>query len=353
MPSFTHNPCRAMRPSRLPAVRLLLVIAMWVTSSPAQQPAGESVLLRRLGDHLDSLAARDEFSGVVTLARGGATVFARAYGQARREVGQANTVETAFNLGSINKHFTRVAVMQLAAEGKVALDSPLAVAWPSYPNPDVARRVTLRQLLEHRSGIGGNIFAAPVGGTRLDLRHNRDFIPLFAGRPLDFAPGTNQRYSNAGYVVLGGVVEAVSGEDYYAYVRRHIYEPAGMTRTCHLPVDSLPPWAAVGYTRSEGGLPGTGPLRPNTGLMPGRGSAAGGGYATAGDMLLFLKAVREGRVPGAQGAGIGIAGGAPGLNAAVEGDLPGGYDLVVMANLDPPAAEEVAATVRTWLGAAD
>lgn len=313
----------------------------------ASSPLSEAELVQRLGATLDSLAKLDEFSGVVLLAKQGTPVFQRAYGFADRESKRPNDVETAFNIGSINKLFTGIAIRQLSAEGKLHLDSSLATYWPDYPNPDVARRVTIRQILQHRSGIGGDIFAAPPGKTRHDLRHNNDFLQLFASRPLDFEPGSQQRYSNAGFIVLGALIERVSGKDYYDYVRERIYAPAGMRRTGAWPPDSLPANTARGYTRRSG------LVEPNTALLPGRGSAAGGGYSTAHDLMRLVQAMREGKIPGAPPAGVGIAGGAPGLNAAVDGDLPGGYDLIVLANLDPPSAMRVARTVRGWLGARD
>lgn len=337
--------------------RLSFVLAAACLAAPvvvrAQQPSPvpETELVARMGAALDSLAAAGEFSGVVVLARGGQPVFQHAYGMADRAARRANTVETAFNVGSINKVFTQVAIRQLANAGKLSLDSTLATYWPDYPNAEVARRVTIRQLLQHRSGIGGNIFAAPAGGSRHDVRHNRDYLQLFVNEPLRFEPGTRQQYSNAGYVVLGMLVERLSGEDYYDYVRRHVYEPAGMTRTAAWAVDSLPANTALGYTRGEGQEPG--PARANTELLPGRGSSAGGGYSTAADLVRFLQALREGKVPGGPPPGIGAAGGAPGINALMEGDLPGGYDLVVMTNLDPPAAERVGRMIRGWLGATD
>lgn len=306
----------------------------------------------RLAKTLDSLTALDQFSGVVLLAKDGAPVFEHAYGMADREARRPNDVETAFNLGSINKVFTQIAIRQLAAAGTLDLDSTLVHYWPDYPNADVARRVTIRQLLQHRSGIGGNIFGAPAGGARHDVRRLVDFLPLFVHEPLQFEPGSKDQYSNAGYVVLGLLVERLSGESYYDYVRRHIYEPAGMTRTAHVPIDSLPPNTAVGYThRDSTGAPT--PLHRNSELMPGRGSSAGGGYSTVHDLLRFLLALRAQRIPGGGPAGLGIGGGAPGLNAAVEGDLPGGYDVIVLANLDPPTAEKIARLVRGWLGARD
>jgi len=333
-------------------MRQLLLAATLAASMQAQQPATPSPdeLSRRLGSLLDSLAARDEFSGVVVLGRGGKAVIQKAVGFADREARVVNTTETAFNLGSINKVFTATAIRQLALDGKLSLDSTLIRYLPDYPNPDVARRVTIRQLLEMRSGIGGNIFAAPPGGTRQDVKHNRDYIQLFANQPLEFEPGTDRRYSNAGYIVLGAVIERVSGEDYYDYVRKHIYDVAGMTRTAHHTSDALPPNTARGYTRGEAGN-GAGPLAVNTATLPGRGSAAGGGYSTAQDLLRFVAALHDARMRGGPPAGIGAAGGAPGINAVLDGALPGGYDLVVLSNIDPPSAERVARTVRGWLGA--
>jgi len=335
---------------RIPAsiVSAAFSIAAW-TGLSAQGPAPipEAELVRRLGATLDSLSRLDQFSGVVLLAKNGAPVFERAYGFADREAKRPNTVETAFNIGSINKQFTAIAVRQLAADGKLHLDSTLATYWPDYPNRDVARRVTIRQMMSHRSGICGNIFGAPQGKTRHDVRHNNDYLQLFGERPLDFEPGSQQRYSNAGFVVLGMLVERLSGQDYYRYVREKIYNPAGMIRTGAWPVDSLPPNTAIGYSM-EGGA-----IARNTATLPGRGSSAGGGYTTAQDLMRFVQALRDRKVPAGPPPGIGIAGGAPGLNATVEGDLPGGYDLIVLANLDPPAAERVGRIVRTWLGAAD
>jgi CubicO group peptidase (beta-lactamase class C family) len=333
------------------AAAALLLAGPAAAQAPPPAPIAEDSLVRRLAATLDSLAARDRFAGVVVLARSdGSRAFAHAYGYADREAKRPNDLATAFNLGSINKIFTMTAIRQLAAAAKLSLDSTLATYWPDYPNADVARRVTIRQLLEHRSGIGGDIFRPPASGRRIDLRRNADFVPLFAREPLLFAPGADQRYSNAGYVVLGGVIARVSGEDYYDYVRRHVYQPAGMSRTAHFALDSLPPNTAIGYTRGEDDTPDSATVHRNTDLLPGRGSAAGGGYSTADDLLRFVHAAREGRIQEAPSGAFGIAGGAPGVNGVVETRLPGGYDLVALANLDPPAAIRVAQAVRGWLG---
>lgn len=289
---------------------------------------------------IDSLVKNGDFSGVVLVARNGVPEFERAYGMADRDAGRPNDLETAFNVGSINKFFTAIGIRQLAAAGKLDIDSSLARAWPDYPNPDVARRVTIRQILEHRSGIGGNIFGAPPGKTRHDVLSLADYFGLFKDQPLQFEPGSRQQYSNAGYIVLGLLIERLSGERYYDYVRRHIFEPAGMTRTASWKVDSLPANTAIGYASGA----------RNTELLPGRGSSAGGGYSTAHDLLRLLNALREHKIANAPEAGmVGVAGGAPGLNAVMEGDLEGGYDVIVLANLSPPAAERVGQLIRSAL----
>ncbi|HET9453053.1 MAG TPA: serine hydrolase domain-containing protein [Gemmatimonadaceae bacterium] len=330
-------------------MKAALLSALLLAAPLSAQPAlDEAELFRRIESHVDSLAKADRFSGVVLLARNGKPVFERAWGFADREAKRPNTVETAFNIGSINKLFTTIAIRQLEAAGKLHLDSTLARAWPDYPNPDVARRVTIRQMLGHRAGISGNIFAAPAGKSRHDVRHNNDFLPLIVNEPLAFEPGARQQYSNAGFVLLGMLVERLSGKDYYEYVRENVYAPAGMARTAAYPVDALPPNTAIGYT----GTPGA--RERNTASLPGRGSAAGGGYSTPHDLVRFLQALRGGKIANGPPAGsVGIAGGAPGLNAIMEGDLPGGYDLVVMANMDPPAANQVGRAIRGWLGSPD
>lgn len=339
--------------------RPFLLVVLGLPACPpllAQGPAGplpRERLVPAVEQLLDSLVREDRFSGVVLLADGDEPVLERAYGLADRESRRPNTLATRFNIGSINKAFTATAVRQLAAQGRLSLDDRLARHLPEYPNRAVAEQVTLRQLLDHTAGVGGNIFGAPPGLSRSQLRHNRDFIQLFAAEPLAFAPGTERRYCNACYVLLGAVIERVSGRDYYEYVREHVLRPAGMDATDSYALDSLPPNTAVGYTRGGPGMPQQGALRRNTDLLPGRGSAAGGGYSTARDLWNFARAVRERRIQGAPEGGLGVAGGGPGINAILESGLAGRYTLVVLANMDPPVAEEIGRRVRSWLGEQD
>jgi CubicO group peptidase (beta-lactamase class C family) len=329
---------RQLHRSALAALTILLT-----RSAHAQSPEITSdELLSRLTKLADSLAKRDELSGVVLVTKDGQPVFERAYGFADREARRANTVGTTFNISSIGKRFTQVATGQLEAAGKLHLDSTIASVWPDYPNRDVAQAVTIRQLLEHRSGIAGDIFQRPM-----TLRRNRDYIALFASDSLHFKPGTREEYSNAGYVVLGEIIARASGEDYYAYVKRHVFDPAAMTASGFFARDSLPPSAAIGYTRK-----GSAAWARAEDVQPRRGSAAGGAYTSARDLLKFILANRSGQlgVPMDSRRSV-IAGGSPGSNGVVAEGLPGGYDLIVLENLDPPSADAIVAPVMSWLGA--
>jgi D-alanyl-D-alanine carboxypeptidase len=308
-----------------------------------------------LGKELQAEAAADTFSGVVLLAKDGKAIFRQAYGMADLGLKVPNNPETKFNLGSINKMFTRTAVEQLALDGKLAFEDTIAKWLPDYPDKDVAAKVTVRQLLDMRSGLGDFFGPAFHDAAKDRFLTPRDYFPLFTGKPLLFAPGSEQRYSNAGYLVLGAIVEAASGQSYYDYVREHIYKPAGMADTDSWELDVPVPNRAAGYTLDgpRGPAPGGG-RRNNLFLTSFKGSSAGGGYSTVDDMLRFDTALRSGLLfkNGRKIAGVGAAGGTPGCNALLE-QMDGGYTLIVLANYDPPVAENLGRKVRGWLGMAD
>jgi CubicO group peptidase (beta-lactamase class C family) len=326
-------------------------------------PPGETAALAAWDARLDSLSAAGAFSGAVLVAKGDSVLLRTAYGLASRADRRPNRADTRFNLGSINKIFTKLAIGQLVEQGKVRLDDTIDRYLPDYPKP-VASKVTVRQLLEHRGGIADIFGESYDRADRSKLRSVADWIPLFRDKPLAFEPGTKSEYSNGGYVLLGAIVEKASGEDYYDYVRRHIYAPLGMGSTDHYAGDQNVANLATGYTRDrgDGARPDASGLSDNAFSRPMRGSPAGGGYSTLDDLLRFTRAIRAGTLlraetrrdgfaelgPGPGGeAGLGIGGGAPGLNAAVE--MSGPYTILVLANLDPPTAERAASQLRRWL----
>ena len=176
-----------------------------------------AVLRRRLEDE----AASDRFSGVVLVAKEGKPIFAQAYGMADREHHSANTLQTRFSLASMNKMFTAVALMQQVQAGKVGLDDPLGKYLTDYPNKDLAATVTIGELLTNTGGTG-DIWGPEFDKHRLELHTVQDYIHLYGNRALRFEPGSRWEYSNYGFILLGAVIEKVSGENYSDYVREHV-----------------------------------------------------------------------------------------------------------------------------------
>jgi CubicO group peptidase (beta-lactamase class C family) len=291
-------------------------------------------------------AAAEEFSGVVLVAQNGAPLFEEAYGFADRDKKIPNRVATKFNIGSMNKSFTKLAVTQLVAENKVGLDDPVKKYLPDYPNPEAAAKVTVRHLLDMTSGIGDFFGDRYEATPKEKIRSLRDYLPLFADKPLEFEPGTKNQYSNGGYIVLGLIVEKASGIDYYTYVREHIYKPAGMTDSDSYDKDAVVPNRATGYVRDGSAW------RTNFATLPGKGSSAGGGYSTVRDLFKYWMAWKDGKLGGANEETrnpLAIAGGAPGLNATLIWEPNSAYAIIVVSNFDPPSATRLAQQIRAWL----
>ena len=198
---------------------------------------------------LQKQVAADKFSGCVLVARAETPIFRKAYGLASKRFNVPNQIDTKFNLGSINKVFTKVAVMQLFEQHKLSLEDYVSKHLPNYPS-DVASKVKINHLLNHTSGMG-NYFNEKFEASQHKLRTVDDFLSLFINDPLSFKPGEKIQYSNAGYVVLGRIIESVSGQNYYDYVREHIYKPAGMKDSDHYEMDMPTPNLAIGYTEID------------------------------------------------------------------------------------------------------
>lgn len=311
-------------------------------------PATRAELLTTTDRLFTDLTADGSFSGVVMIAKDDKPLFTKAYGQADTQRGINNNVDTKINLGSINKSFTRVAIGQLVLSGKLSFDDKLIKILPDYPNRDTAARVTIGNLVTMTSGMGDIFNDKFLSTDKSKLRTLRDYLPLFAGDPLEFEPGTKSRYSNAGYVVLGLVIEKLSGMSYYDYVRENIFKPAGMNDTGSYEIDKLPVNTATGYMAGK---------KPNTLALPARGSSAGGGYSTAADMLKFAAALKSKKLvlPDDKGGfpaefkGLGIAGGSEGVNAVFITNGQTGYTIIVLSNFEPPSAEKPGMQVRDWL----
>ncbi len=331
---------------------------------PVGPPLEDAEAVQAARALLDARAAAGQYSGVTLLARGDALLLHGAWGEADRARKTANAIGTRFNVGSIGKLFTRVAVAQLAEQGKLSLDDKLSRWLPDFPHAD---SITVAMLCAHRSGVGDIFNDRYQAMDRSRLRHNHDYLALIRDQPLWFAPGTSERYSNGGYVLLGEVIAKASGEDYYDYMAKHVYGPAGMKDTGAPIEGDGTRGLARGYTK-QGATQGE---RDNAATRPARGSAAGGSYSTAADLLAFDKALLGARLcgskwsewvtggprpePGAASSasgpampqGFGFAGGAPGVSAEWmhEGDVV----LIVLTNRDPETAQGTVEPLRDIL----
>jgi len=316
-----------------------------------------------LGKQLESDAAADRFAGAALVARNGSILFEHAYGLSNREKKTPNQLNTQFRIGSMNKMFTAVCIVQLVQAGKIQLSDPFGKYLTDYANKDMASKVTIQHLLTHTGGTG-DFFGPEFDKHRLELKTLQDYVKLYENRPLAFEPGSRFEYSNYGFLLLGVVIEKVTGQSYYDYVREHVYQPAGMTSTDSLPESEAVAMRSVGYMKE-----GPGPSTDNKDTLPYRGTSAGGGYSTVEDLYKFATALENhklldaahtdlltagkvdtGRGPDKYAFGFfntseggldcfGHGGGAPGMNGDLKICPKSGYIIAVLANIDPPAAQ--------------
>jgi D-alanyl-D-alanine carboxypeptidase len=346
----------------------ILSLSLMAIPRPAAFPISrltESEAIAAVKARIEKNAAADRFAGTVLVGKNGEVLFSGAYGLADREKRIPNTLDTRFRIGSMNKMFTAVAVLQLVESGKIKLTDPLGKYITDYPNQEIATKVTIHQLLTHTGGTG-DIFGPEFNKHRRELRTLNDYVALYGKRSPQFEPGSQWRYSNYGMLLLGVVIERVTGQSYYDYVQEHIYKPAGMALTGSLPEDPAVAGRSIGYMKSE-----TGGWVPNIDTLPYRGTSAGGGYSTVGDLLKFANALMSHKLlnaastellitgkaeagPGGKyaygfedqrdkdGNGwVGHGGGAPGMNGDLKIYPKSGYVVAVLANLDPPAAQQI------------
>jgi len=238
---------------------------------------------------IQAYAQGDVFSGAVLVAVDGQPVLRRGVGLAERELGVAATPETKFRIGSITKQFTATAILQLQEAGKLSIDDPVSKFYPDAPA--AWAKITLRHLLTHTSGIP--TYTALPGFFDHDARlpHTpEDLIKLTRDKPLEFEPGSRFAYDNSGYILLGYVVEKVSGQPYADYVQQHIFGPLGMTGSGYDDPQRIIPGRAAGYGRGPDGA-----WRNAAFLDMSVPFAAGSLYSTVDDLLRWDQALYAAR----------------------------------------------------------
>lgn len=276
------------------------LLAVWRAPGPVSTPAtGSAELKAAIDSFLDRRIATDSFSGAVLVARNGRIAYQRAAGIADRQSGAPMTLDTRLQIASTTKLFTQIAIRQLEQAGKLSLSDTVGTFLPNYPNAVVRSKVTIDQLLRHRSGVG-SFWNERYMAHHADVRSVNHYLELFQNDSLLFEPGSSEAYSNGGYVLLGAIVERVSGKSYHDYLRQHVFAPAGMTETA--PYDRRVPQqnAAVGYTTQPlgGPMPGdrrlAGPVGPRPGNAPVTPAAASTPTVGNGPRLRIMGA--DGRV---------------------------------------------------------
>ena len=249
----------------------------------------EARALAATGDIARRLAVSDAFAGSIIIAQDGLAPWAYSVGTFNQDDARRITVDTPMFLASAGKMFTAVGIFQLVEKGKVALEAPLSHYLPDYPNKDMAK-VTIRQLLGHRGGTGEDgVLQREDRANRAWVRTIDDYIKLNGNRSPAFPPGSKFSYSNYGFILLGAVIERVSGQSYQNYIQQHVFGPAGMTNASFPDLQHIKD-IPVGYSTFFEAEPK--PIA-STAVLPWRGSAAGGGVASATDMLRFFTALNS------------------------------------------------------------
>ena len=310
----------------------------------------EREMIRELGQLFDQLSRDNQFSGVVLLAKKGQTLFHRACGLASRRFNIPNKIDTKFNIASMGKMFTSVAVAQLVQQGKLAFDDYIGnYISRDFIGKEIGNKVRIRHLLTHTSGLGNYLTDDFLKTSRHTIRSLKDYQPYISDK-LAFEPGTKWKYSNTGMFLLGLIIEKVSGKSYFQYIEDHIFKPAGMLNSGFFPMDLPVKILAIGYFKDKNGI-----IRSNV-YLTGKGSPAGGAYSTAGDLLKFdislknntlipiemrdiLRTIKKNTDHYGYGfqvfndpPAVGHTGGFWGANAVMDIYLESGYTLIVLAN---------------------
>ncbi|SOD14751.1 serine hydrolase [Pedobacter xixiisoli] len=273
-------------------IRQIYFIAAIFFAAISQPILAKAQNLESISAHLKNLEKENYLSGVVLIAKNGKPIYRETFGFANLPDRIKNKPDTKFNLASINKMFTAMAIMQLVESGKISLEDKVGQYLLDYPNKTVADAVTIHQLLTHTSGMH-SFWEEYDKLAKEKFKTVADYLPLFVNKKLAFTPGSDFLYSNSGYMVLGLIIEKVSGQNYFDFVKEHIYKPAKMINTDAYELDNVIANLATGYTMS---LEEPGQWKNNTFLNPTKGTPAGGGYSTVDDLLSFANALQSNRL---------------------------------------------------------
>ena len=322
----------------------------------------EKECLEKVGATLERLVKADAFSGTVLIAKGDQVLLQFACGEASKRFHVKNNIDTKFNLGSMNKMFTSVAINQLVEQKKLSLDDTIdKYVDESWLPKEMTEKIQVRHLLAHTSGLGSYFNQEFMSGSRAGYRNIDDFKPLVKGESLAFAPGARFQYSNTGMLLLGVVIEQASGQDYFEYIRENVYQPLEMNNSDSYEMDQPVENLAIGYIPDPDSAQG---FRNNVFQHVIKGGPAGGGFSTVGDLHKFGVALLNNKLLNAgtqkemwtsqsnssygfgfsideneqAGLVVGHGGGFPGLNGNLDVFVDAGYVVAVLSNYDQGAS---------------
>jgi len=252
--------------------------------------------LKDLDAYVTKETEEERFSGVILLAKSGISFYKKAYGLASRRFLVPNRVDTKFNIGSMNKMFTAVAIAQLVEDGKLSFNDPIGIYLDKeWITQDAGEKVKIHHLLTHTSGFGSFFNDKFFKASKELFRYVNDYKCLIVDEKIQFEPGSKFSYSNTGFMLLGAIVEKVTGQDYFDYIRENIYLLANMHNSDCFEMDKPVSNLAIGYGKVKE-KDGKEHWENNLYKHSIRGGPAGGGFSTAEDLLNFSIAIRSNKL---------------------------------------------------------
>jgi len=277
---------------KLSAVAVAALFLSQPAPGLAQPSSATAASAQSLGAQLDALFQpqfkQQDPGATVIVVKDGKTVLRKAYGMADIGANKPLTPATVLRLGSITKQFTAVAILMLADEGKLALNDPITRFFPDYPTQ--GKLITVEHLLTHTSGI---VSYTGKPGYITNMAKDisvAEMIDGFKNDPLEFEPGTQFRYNNSGYFLLGAIIEKVSGQTYARFLEQRIFAPLGMKDSAYEGVERSAAPRAAGYSAGDKGF------EPSERLSMSQPYAAGSLVSTVDDLARWDAAITAGKL---------------------------------------------------------
>ena len=252
-----------------------------------------------LDEYLTFRNSIERFSGTVLIAQEGTIIYSKSIGEADRAWNIPVNDSTRYDMASVTKMFTAIGIAQLFEQGKIDLDDTIADHFPEFPSQEIGASTTLRQLLSHTSGISDFFMQKEyLHSDRYRLRKLSDYDRFYASVGRNDSRVGEMHYSNTNFMILGRIIEKISGETFYRFIDNNIFEPLDMHHTGFFEHDRITNNLAENYTRdsqaaAEFGVPNDDRWRTNNYMRAVKGMPAGGAISTAGDLLKFFKGLRN------------------------------------------------------------